>query len=42
MGILDTVKNDYDNLNLDAAAIQSHLTDPNSLGLVKDILTKLG
>ena len=42
MGILDTISSDYSNLNLDATAIQKELTSPESLGLLKDILVKLG
>lgn len=41
-GILDTLKMDYDNLNLDATAIQQKIGDPENLALLKDILTKLG
>ena len=40
-GILDAISTDYDNLKLDASDIQNQL-DPNSLKLVKDIMTKLG
>lgn len=42
LGILDTLKTDYSNLNLDATEISSKLTNPETLGLVKDVLTKLG
>ena len=42
MGILDTISTDYKNLDLDATEIQKKLADPNNLGLVKDILSKLG
>lgn len=41
-GILDSLKQDYSNLDLDVNEISSKLTNPESLGLVKDILTKLG
>ena len=41
-GILDTLKMDYDNLNLDATTIQQKNGDPENLALLKDILTKLG
>ena len=40
-GILDAVKNDYNNLNLDAEAIKEKIADPNSLELLKKVLTKL-
>lgn len=42
MGILDTISNDYSNLNLDAITIQKELANPESLSLLKDILVKLG
>lgn len=42
MGILDRIKQDYSNLNLDAEEIQKKLTDPEAVGLLKDILDKLG
>ena len=42
MGILEQVSQDYSNLDLDATEIQKKLADPNSLGLLKDILTNLG
>lgn len=41
-GILDAVSMDYSNLKLDASEIQQQLKNTESLGLVKDILTKLG
>lgn len=42
MGILDTVSEDYKNLEFDAGAIQAHLSDPENLALLKSIVTKLG
>lgn len=42
MGILDTVSQDYSNLNLDASAIHQQLADPENLALLKNIMTKLG
>lgn len=42
MGILDTISQDYSNLNLDATEIQKKLADPNSIELLKGIMTKLG
>ena len=42
LGILDTVSQDYSNLNLDATNIQQKLADPNNLELLKGIMTKLG
>lgn len=42
LGILESVSQDYSNLNLDAASIQQKLADPNNVALLKDILTKLG
>ena len=42
LGILDTVSQDYSNLNLDATEIQKKLADKDNLSLVRDVLTKLG
>lgn len=41
-GILDTIGQDYANLELDVEKLQKGMSDPNSLGLLKDVLTKLG
>lgn len=41
-GILDAMSNDYSNLELDAEALKEKMADPNSLTLLKDVLTKLG
>lgn len=42
MGILDSVTQDYSNLDLDATAIQQKLADPENLALLKSIMTRLG
>lgn len=42
MGILDTISTDYSDLNLDATEIYEKLSDKENLGLVRDVLTKLG
>lgn len=42
MGILETISQDYANLDLDARNIQTALGDPTNLTLLKDIMTKLG
>ena len=42
MGILDTLKTDYNNLNLDATEIQKKIGDPNNMALLREVLTKLG
>ena len=42
MGILDIIGKDYSSLEYDAAHIHSLLGDPNNMGLLRDILTKLG
>lgn len=42
LGILEAVSQDYSNLDFDATKIQQQLADPDNLGLLKDILTKLG
>ena len=41
-GILDAMNTDYKNLSLDADEIRQKIADPESLGLLKEILTKLG
>lgn len=41
-GILDALNTDYSNLELDAEALKEKIADPNSLTLLKDVLTKLG
>ena len=42
LGILDTVSNDYNELDLDATQIFEKLSDKDNLDLVRDVLTKLG
>lgn len=42
LGILESISTDYSNLSLDASEIQKKLADPENLGLLKTILTKLG
>jgi hypothetical protein len=42
LGILETISTDYSNLELDATELQKKMNDPNSLSLLKDVLTKLG
>lgn len=42
LGILETVKSDYSNLDLDATNIQEKLSDPENMGLLRDVLDKLG
>lgn len=42
MGILDTLKADYDNLNFDATEIQKKIGDPKNMALLREVLTKLG
>ena len=42
MGILDTISQDYSALDLEASNIQKKLADPNTLGLLKDVMAKLG
>jgi hypothetical protein len=41
-GILSYIATDYDNLKLDASKIQEMLNDPESIGLLKDVISKLG
>lgn len=42
LGILESVSQDYSNLNLDATEIQQKLADPDNMALLKQVLTKLG
>ena len=42
MGILDSINQDYSNLNLDASEIQKMIADPENLELLKSIMTRLG
>ena len=42
LGILDTIKTDYSNLEYDANAIKESLGNPENLSFLKDVLTKLG
>ena len=42
VGIVETIVNDYSATEMDASAIQAKLSDPENLGLLRDILTKLG
>lgn len=42
LGILESISQDYSNLNLDATEIQEKLSKKEGLELVNDILTKMG
>ena len=42
LGILDNIKQDYSNLNLDASSIQEKIADPENLALLKNIMDRLG
>jgi hypothetical protein len=42
MGVLDALKTDYSGLNFDAAELRDNLGNPENLGMLKDILDKLG
>ena len=42
LGILETVSNDYSGLDLEASNIQEKLANGENIGLLKDILSKLG
>ena len=41
-GILDTINQDYKDLNFDTSEIQKNISDPENLKLLKDLLTKMG
>jgi hypothetical protein len=38
MGVIETLAQDYDNVNMDLTAIQEKLADPNALTLIKEII----
>lgn len=42
MGILESVTQEYGELNLDAAEIYQQLADPNNMDFLKNVLSKLG
>ena len=42
LGILESISQDYNALNLDATEIQQKLADPDNMALLKQVLTKLG
>ena len=42
LGILESISQDYSNLDLDATEIQQKLADPDNMTLLKQVLTKLG
>ena len=42
LGILEAINTDYDNLNLDMAALQEKLANGESVQFLKDLMTKLG
>ena len=41
-GIMDAMNQNYSNLDLDINELQDKISNPESLSLVKDILTKMG
>lgn len=41
-GILDAISTDYSNLELDADKIKNAMANPEQIGFLKDVLTKLG
>lgn len=41
-GILNSLQNDYSNLNLDAESIREKIADPENMDLLKQVLAKLG
>lgn len=41
-GIMDAMNQNYSNLSLDINELQDKISNPESLSLVKDILTKMG
>jgi hypothetical protein len=41
-GILEALTTDYNNLNFDVEKLQSAISNPENLTLLKDVLSKLG
>lgn len=42
LGILETVSQDYSDLNLNAADIEQQLSNPENMGFLREVLDKLG
>lgn len=42
LGIMESIAQDYKDLDMDATNIQQKLNDPNNMKLLKDVLSKLG
>lgn len=42
LGILESITEDYKDINFDAADLNNKIADPNNLTLLKSIMTKLG
>lgn len=42
LGILENVRQDYGNLELDASNINAELSNPENIALLRDVLSKLG
>ena len=42
VGILDTIKEDYGNLNFDLKELQDNISNPDNLSLLKQILDLSG
>ena len=42
MGILENISADYSNLELNATELQKKMNDQENLGLLRDVLVKLG
>ena len=42
LGVMQTISTDYSNLNFDVNEIQKNLADPENVGFLKDVLSKMG
>lgn len=42
MGIMEAISTDYSNLNFEATDIQEKLSNPENMGFLKDVLSKMG
>lgn len=42
MGILETVSQDYSNMDLDITTLRDKLADPNNMSFLKEVISKMG
>lgn len=42
LGILETISTDYKDVNMDVESLTQQLSDPENMGLLRDVLNKMG